>query len=152
MLFKLRLWCKALIISLFLSHIAYAEEPVNQDVSCMAKAIYFESRGGSELEMKDVGHVILNRLNSRKFSPSICGIVYQRTRSVCQFSWSCRPHKITEPKEYQKSVSYAEDLIVKEDTSSRVDNTNGALFFHTRNEFRSNRSRCHTNSQHVFFK
>lgn len=119
------------------------------EISCLAKAIYFESKGGLERDMKDVGHVVLNRTNSSKFPSDVCSVVYQRTPRVCQFSWVCNTHRVREQKEYSKSLEYAQELLHQEKVGNRRDTTNGALFFRVTNK-RTNA--CHINNQHAFFK
>lgn len=133
------------IIFINTNQTAYAQD----DIKCLAQAIYFESRGGLESDMKDVGHVVLNRTNHSKFPSNVCSVVYQRTPKVCQFSWVCTPHRVKEFKEYDKSIRYAKELLAQEKVGNRKDTTNGALFFRVTTK-RANA--CHINNQHVFFK
>ncbi len=58
---------------------------------CLARAVYFEARGESELGQLAVAKVILNRVNSSKFPNNICGVVYQGShrKNSCQFSFAC---------------------------------------------------------------
>ena len=56
---------------------------------CLAKNVYFESRGESERGMKAVAHVTLNRVMHKSFPKSVCAVVYQKQNRVCQFSWYC---------------------------------------------------------------
>ena len=152
---KFRQCLKALIITLFLNGMyLHAATLENSDSEvCMAQAIYFESRGGSELDMKDVGQVVLNRVNSSKFPNSVCGVVYQRYRGTCQFSWVCHSHSIREPKEYEKSLRYANEILTSEYTGTRIDRTNGALFFENKSSHTNWRKKpIFKNNQHVFYK
>jgi spore germination cell wall hydrolase CwlJ-like protein len=48
-----------------------------QDWECLRKAIYFEARGESIKGQFAVAEVILNRVNSRRFPGSVCGVVHQ---------------------------------------------------------------------------
>lgn len=137
------------MLSFFTINPAFAETNASKEIACLAKAIYFESKGGSPSDMKDVGHVVLNRVNNPKFPSSICSVVYQRSQHVCQFSWACKPHRIKEVEEYSKAKAYAKELIDKENTQARLDTTRGALFFRvTRNVSKA----CHINNQHAFFR
>jgi spore germination cell wall hydrolase CwlJ-like protein len=68
----------------------------SKDVKCLAKNIYFESRGEPEEGMVAVGVVTINRSLNPKYPESLCDVVNHRTRSnegkiVCQFSWTCTP-------------------------------------------------------------
>ncbi len=58
---------------------------------CLARAVYFEARGESELGQLAVAKVILNRVKSSRFPNNICGVVYQGShrKNSCQFSFAC---------------------------------------------------------------
>lgn len=60
--------------------------------TCLAKAIYHEARGESEKGQWAVANIILNRVASRRYPSSICGVVFQNAdagRYRCQFSFAC---------------------------------------------------------------
>lgn len=65
---------------------------------CLANAIYFEARGESLAGQIAVGEVVLNRVDSRWWPDSVCGVVSQgeELRGRCQFSFMCdgRPERI----------------------------------------------------------
>ena len=48
------------------------------DRECLARVMYFESNRSSDEGMLAVGTVVMNRLASRAFPSSICGVVGQR--------------------------------------------------------------------------
>ena len=50
----------------------------SREADCMAKAIYFEARGEVMGGKKAVGTVIYNRMESKVFPTTACGVVYQR--------------------------------------------------------------------------
>ena len=58
---------------------------------CLAQALYFEARGESIKGQFAVAEVILNRMDSKNFPNSICGVVNQGSskRHRCQFSYMC---------------------------------------------------------------
>ncbi|MGB0800072.1 MAG: cell wall hydrolase, partial [Planktomarina sp.] len=58
---------------------------------CLAEALYFEARGETLRGQFAVAEVILNRVDSRKFPNSICGVVNQGTgrKFACQFTYTC---------------------------------------------------------------
>lgn len=58
---------------------------------CLSRAIYFEARSESELGQLAVAKVILNRVKSKNYPNTICGVVYQGSdrRNSCQFSFAC---------------------------------------------------------------
>ena len=57
---------------------------------CLTQAVYYEA-GFEPLEgRRAVAQVVLNRLRHPAFPKSVCGVVYQGSRSpVCQFSFVC---------------------------------------------------------------
>jgi spore germination cell wall hydrolase CwlJ-like protein len=57
-----------------------AQQPTptgGEDWQCLRKAIYFEARGESIRGQFAVAEVILNRVQSRRFPGSVCGVVHQ---------------------------------------------------------------------------
>ena len=49
-----------------------------QGIRCLAGAIYFESKGESLAGQLAVAEVVLNRTESGRFPPDVCGVVTQR--------------------------------------------------------------------------
>ena len=101
--------------------------------SCLAKALYFEARGESVKGQFAVAEVILNRVDSRSYPNSICGVVNQgsgRGKS-CQFSYTCdgRADRISEKAAFARAAKIARLMI---DGAPRT-LTNGATHFHTSN-------------------
>lgn len=62
-----------------------------QGVKCLAEAIYYESRSESYAGQKAVAEVIQNRVKSKHYPNSICGVVYEGSerKTGCQFSFTC---------------------------------------------------------------
>jgi spore germination cell wall hydrolase CwlJ-like protein len=62
--------------------------------NCLARAIYFEARGETEMGQLAVAKVIINRTKNPRFPKTICGVVYQgsQRRNSCQFSFACDGH------------------------------------------------------------
>lgn len=59
---------------------------------CLSQAIYHEARGEPEAGQWAVANVILNRVASRRYPSTVCGVVYQNAdlgRYRCQFSFAC---------------------------------------------------------------
>lgn len=58
---------------------------------CLAEAVYFEARGESRAGQIAVAQVVLNRVRSRHYPNTICGVVYQNEDKLnrCQFSFAC---------------------------------------------------------------
>lgn len=98
-----------------------------KQLTCMAYAIYHEARGESERGQAAVGWVVTNRVNHGKYPPSVCGVVYQRGKRGCQFSWVC-DGKSDQPRDansYQKARDIARRVM-----TAQIPNPVGrAIFF-----------------------
>jgi len=62
-----------------------------RDWRCMTEALYFEARGESVKGIFAVAEVILNRVDSKRFPNSVCGVIKQGVNNPrgCQFSYAC---------------------------------------------------------------
>ena len=105
-----------------------------QQVECLAQNIYFESAHESQKGQIAVGMVTMNRVKSGIFPNTICGVVKQKTQSICQFSWIC------EGKFDVKSLTHFNSLVYNNIRELAVyvyanhdkieDPSRGALFYH----------------------
>ena len=81
---------------------------------CLAEAIYFEARGESEEGQAAVAQVVLNRVASGLYPPTICGVVFQnrQRRHGCQFSFACegKSLRVTEPDAWLKAEQIAAEV------------------------------------------
>jgi spore germination cell wall hydrolase CwlJ-like protein len=101
------------------ARIASAADPSTAGkLECLARAIYFEARGEPVSGKIAVGRVILNRVESKAYPDSICGVVYENAhmRNRCQFSFACdgQPDVITETSKWEEILAYAQDLLACE--------------------------------------
>jgi spore germination cell wall hydrolase CwlJ-like protein len=104
---------KAIFIALIFSTPAHAANKHQTQLMCMAKNIYFEA-GAESFEGKlAVGQVVLNRTNHPNYPGSVCDVVFQRTRFICQFSWVCEGKGTVNEKSrnWQESVDAAKYLL-----------------------------------------
>jgi hypothetical protein len=125
-------WAGAAVMSLILgSSSAYAADgkKVDDELSCMARAIYFEARGEPAVGQMAVGRVILNRTRSGHYPATVCGVVYQNDhrRNRCQFSFACdgKPDEIRDTDSWgailmRAAVLLATDEQCTEDEASRA--------------------------------
>ena len=72
-----------------------------KELLCMAKNIFFEAAIESTAGKLAVAQVTLNRVNSKYYPNTVCGVVYEGlhyttsnglqlpVRDRCQFSWYC---------------------------------------------------------------
>lgn len=121
---------------------------------CVALALYWESRGEPEKGMFAVGWTILNRVNSREFPSTPCGVVYQGGETPpCQFSWWCdgKSDRPRDRQAWRKAQVVAARLL----TDPPTDPTNGALFFHSPGvnpAWATRRERTVRIGNHVFYR
>ena len=98
---------------------------------CLSEALYFEARGETVKGLFAVAEVIMNRVDSRAFPNSLCGVIHQGTgkRYQCQFTYTCdgNPEVIHEPAAYRRVAKVAQAMI---DGAARQ-LTNGATYYHT---------------------
>lgn len=101
-----------------------AVEARTGEQNCLALNIYYEARGSSQLDMKAVGSVTVNRVKSKNFSRSVCSVVYQPG----QFSWTTDkyPNIPTDRKQWKLSQKIADDII----SGEQEDVTSGATYFY----------------------
>ncbi|WP_043300879.1 cell wall hydrolase [Pseudomonas sp. M47T1] len=108
------------------------EKPVDDTLTCLARTIYWEAKGGTPADMQAVAHVVLNRLGHEGFPDSVCEVVKQGAdKKVCQFSWWCdgRSDQVQEEDRYGAAKEIARKVLNKQ----LADNTGGAMYFHDRN-------------------
>jgi len=125
-----------LIIGFLLSLILTFELEAKQNqVDCVAEAIYFEARGEPLVGQLAVANVINNRVKSSKFPDTYCDVVYQAKRingkivkNKCAFSFYCdgKVEKIRDKKAYKLAKNIAK-LSMQE---VYVDITRKATHFH----------------------
>lgn len=98
---------------------------------CLTEAIYYEARSETRSGQKAVGEVVLNRVKSKHFPNSVCGVVYEgaERNTGCQFSFVCdgSRDKALEPKAWERSQRVADHLL----TGMHRPITNRATHYHT---------------------
>jgi len=99
-----------------------------KQIDCLAQNIYheagYEAREGKEA----VALVTLNRTQDPRFPKDICGVVKQKTTSVCQFSWFCQNVSIKNRDVYEDARNVA--VYVYANYENLKDITKGALYYH----------------------
>ena len=72
--------------------VSFSQIDLSEEATCLAQNIYFEARSEPVDGKLAVGHVVLNRVASKRFPDSICKVIRQggeRRLNRCQFSWWC---------------------------------------------------------------
>lgn len=89
------------------------KQKVMREVDCLAKNIYFEAQGEPRAGKIAVAEVTMNRVKSNQFPRSVCGVVYQKTRGTCQFSWVCQDKKVIRNRSaWKESLQIAETILI----------------------------------------
>jgi spore germination cell wall hydrolase CwlJ-like protein len=122
------------------------KESTAKQRSCLAEAILFEAGNQPLIGKIAVGEVVLNRVKSKRYPNTICGVVHQGpinkwwkrvhnkivpVRNKCQFSYYCdgrsdRTDRWAQTKTWQQVLNATIYLT----TSSNLNITGGATHYH----------------------
>tara|TARA_B100000424_G_scaffold252067_1_gene228084 strand:+ start:3866 stop:4468 length:603 start_codon:yes stop_codon:yes gene_type:complete len=118
----------------------------NNEITCLAKNMYFEARSEGIAGVVATTQVVYNRVNSEEYPDTICEVIEQAKisqwwlkekgivkpiKNKCQFSWFCDGYS-DEPKDdktYSELFELAEQFINGEH-EGMIDITGGALWYH----------------------
>lgn len=130
---------------LLCSNPSYTQEvPVNNtEVNCLAMNIHYEARGEAMKGKIAVGHVTLNRVKSKFFPESICGVVKQKK----QFSWVKPNTNFHAPNIPDETFKLAVDIL----NGKYKDYSRGALYFHNENVPPFPRKETTRIGRHIFY-
>ncbi len=90
------------------------KQAVMREVECLARNIYFEAGGEPRAGKIAVAEVTMNRVKSRQFPRTVCGVVHQKVRGTCQFSWVCegKKHVYRNSDAWHESIKIAENILI----------------------------------------
>ena len=137
------------------------EERWMKEIGCLARNVYYESRGESRQGQLAVAMVTLNRVENGLFPNSICGVVNERKMSrgemVCQFSWRCESHTNHKKRVHQKHESYqvALDAIMHYEELTKTLVPEDTLFFHAKHvrpHWRKFKQKLARIDNHIFYQ
>jgi N-acetylmuramoyl-L-alanine amidase len=97
-----------------------------RQVRCLAEAVYYEAKGEPRRGQEAVAEVVANRVASRAYPNTFCGVVYQRSARVCQFSWACSSRRAPSGLQWQRANEIAERVV----DGWRPGVASGATHFH----------------------
>lgn len=123
-------------------------EALDEQMQCLAGAVYFESKGESLAGQLAVARVIINRMKSGRFADSLCGVVYQRG----QFSFVRGRNMPAIP---LASSAWREAVAIAQIATSNAWKSvaEGALYFHARRVSPGwGRARVALIDNHVFYR
>lgn len=102
-----------------------------REVGCLSEAVYYEARSETSAGQKAVAEVVLNRVKSKHFPNTVCGVVYEGAERTtgCQFSFACdgSTSKLPYGKYWEKSKQTAEHMMV----GASAPMTRRATHYHT---------------------
>lgn len=121
-------------------------------IDCLAQNIYYEAGNQGHDGQVAVALVTMNRVTSRKFGNSICGVVRERTEKTCQFSWLCEKHKNPDPGLYRRVRNVALDVYLNYGMIKDI--TKGATYYHADyvNPGWENLKKTTKIGRHIFYK
>ena len=120
----------------------------DEETECLARAVYWESKGEPLTGQLSVAEVVINRAQSGRFRPTICGVV----RQPSQFSFVRRGHIPQPPsgsRDWHTAVAIAQ--IAMQDLADG--GAPRALYFHARRASPGwRRTRVATIGNHIFYR
>ena len=120
----------------------------DEETDCLARAVYWESKGEPLAGQLSVAEVIINRAQSGRFAASICGVVRQRG----QFSFVRGGHIPAAPRARATGAPRSRSPRSRARTSPTAPRPR-ALFFHARRVHPGWRlTRVATVGNHVFYR
>lgn len=129
-----------------------------KQLKCVVDNVYHEARGEGRIGWMAVTYVTLNRAEDGRFPDSLCSVVKQRQKGICQFSWVCeqKTHKIKDIETYEKIEKTVENIVSTQQHKQLFDVTRGSLFY-KRNDvkssfFRENLRQTVTIGNHTFYE
>lgn len=100
---------------LYISHL-------RDELDCLAQNVYREAAFEPERGMEAVAIVTMNRVHSKGYPDSICGVVYQRGinprdgKITCQFSWTCKPRHRVLRSAYREAMGVAREVYLEHES------------------------------------
>lgn len=98
-----------------------------KQLKCLTDNAYFEAGNQSWDGKMAVSQVVMNRVDDPRYPNTPCDVIYQRTETVCQFSWVCEKNlKVQSREQYRQSYEAAFRIYQQ----YVDDKTYGAKFYH----------------------
>ena len=105
-----------------------------KQLDCLTRNIYWEAASEPFEGKVAVAQVTINRVESGRFAPDICGVVYQKNvvydKVICQFSWFCdgsSKNRPIYPAHWKESEEVAKKVLLE---GFRLPSVKNALYFH----------------------
>lgn len=123
-----------------------------RQIECIARNAVYEAGNQGERGMIAVSNVVMNRTRDDRFPSTPCGVINQKKRGVCQFSWVCQ-RKL--PRMNLNMFHQAREVAERVYYARARDVTSGALFYHAdyvRPRWAYVFKRTTTIGDHIFYK
>lgn len=120
-----------LLAFMLVSLLSTQANATSSQVKCLAKAMYFEARGGQEKDLINIGNVVLNRTKHGSFPTTVCKVIADKKHAI-QFPWYYNGLSVRDFNTYSKIESLAGELYDSYERGTRVDTVKGAVFFHAK--------------------
>tara|TARA_B100000965_G_C19505348_1_gene719375 strand:- start:346 stop:897 length:552 start_codon:yes stop_codon:yes gene_type:complete len=116
----------------------------DDEVLCMAKNMYWESRNQTVEGLIAVGNVVMNRVSDNRYPDTVCEVIeqgptykswkdentYYPIKNKCQFSWYCDGKTDEIPDNDYKIFEIIYDIAMKVEGGYLEDRTSGATHYH----------------------
>jgi len=89
----------------------YTVKITDAEVQCMAKTIYHEAKGESEVGMRAVGYLTLNRAAHPAYPKSICGVIHTKYQGRYEYNWVGMRLPIREQDRYAMAIKVSRDVL-----------------------------------------
>lgn len=89
----------------------YTVKITEAEVQCMAKTIYHEAKGESEVGMRAVGYLTLNRAAHPAYPKSICGVIHTKYQGRYEYNWVGMRLQIREQDRYAMAIKVSRDVL-----------------------------------------
>jgi spore germination cell wall hydrolase CwlJ-like protein len=104
------------------------KQKVMREVECLARNIYFEAGGEPRDGKIAVAEVTMNRVKSNQFPKTVCAVVHQKHKNICQFSWVCEGKRsVRNNNAWRESQRIAESILISKKRYGIIGN---AKYFH----------------------
>ncbi|WP_262927336.1 cell wall hydrolase [Phytohalomonas tamaricis] len=107
------------------------EAPLDNAITCLARSIYWETKGKNQTEMAAVANVVMNRLRHEQFPKTVCEVVTQGSeQGRCQFSWWCDGR--SDDAQEEAAYTLAKEIARQALNQQLPDRTDDAVYFQNR--------------------
>jgi spore germination cell wall hydrolase CwlJ-like protein len=129
------------------------KQAVMKEVECLARNIYFEAGGEPRAGKIAVAEVTMNRVKSHQYPRTVCGVVHQKVRGTCQFSWVCEGKKTVRRSSdaWQDSVKIAENILISKHEYGIIGNAKHFHAVYVDPDWAEHKRMIKKIGQHIFY-